>query len=83
LSQLKKGAFLAYVKIVLTNVIGLILRPYIVRNVGESEYGVYFLCYLDDKALVFKVTLNSSNLENGDKGISLNKINSLLNLDLS
>jgi O-antigen/teichoic acid export membrane protein len=43
LSQLKKGAFLAYVQIILTNVIGLILTPYIVRSLGESEYGVYLL----------------------------------------
>jgi glycosyltransferase involved in cell wall biosynthesis len=39
--------------------------------------------YLDDKAFVLKVKQNLSNLENRDKEISLNKINSLLNQELS
>ncbi|EWH14024.1 polysaccharide production protein [Cellulophaga geojensis KL-A] len=43
MSQLKKGALLTYVKIILTNVVGLVLTPFIVRSLGDSEYGVYLL----------------------------------------
>jgi O-antigen/teichoic acid export membrane protein len=43
MSQLKKGALLSYINIVLTNIIGLLLTPYIVRNLGNSEYGLYLL----------------------------------------
>lgn len=43
MSQLKKGAILSYVNIGLTNTIGLILTPFIVRSLGNSEYGLYIL----------------------------------------
>lgn len=43
MSQLKKGAILSYVNIGLTNIIGLILTPYIIRSLGDSEYGLYVL----------------------------------------
>lgn len=43
MSQLKKGALLSYVNIGLTNVVGLILTPYIVNKLGNSEYGLYLL----------------------------------------
>jgi O-antigen/teichoic acid export membrane protein len=43
MSQLKKGAVLSYVNILLTNVIGLILTPFIIRSLGDSEYGLYTL----------------------------------------
>ncbi|WP_025739388.1 oligosaccharide flippase family protein [Aquimarina pacifica] len=41
MSQLKKGAFLNYLTIILTNVVGLFLTPMIVRTLGDAEYGVY------------------------------------------
>ncbi|QKX06873.1 oligosaccharide flippase family protein [Aquimarina sp. TRL1] len=41
MSQLKKGAFLNYLTIVLTNVIGLVLTPFIISKIGDAEYGVY------------------------------------------
>ena len=43
MSQLKKGALLSYVSIFLTNIVGLFLTPFIVRNLGDSEYGLYTL----------------------------------------
>lgn len=43
MSQLKKGALLTYVNVLLTNVIGLVLTPFIIRELGDSEYGLYVL----------------------------------------
>ncbi|MDT0642277.1 oligosaccharide flippase family protein [Zunongwangia sp. F363] len=43
MSQLKKGVILSYVTIILTNVIGLVLTPFIIRSLGNSEYGLYAL----------------------------------------
>jgi len=41
LSQLKKGALLNYATIVLTNVVGLFLTPFIISKLGDAEFGVY------------------------------------------
>jgi len=41
LSQLKKGAFLNYATIFLTNVVGILLTPFILSHIGASEYGIY------------------------------------------
>jgi len=43
LSQLKKGAVLSYITIFLTNIVGLLLTPFIIRSLGQSEYGLYIL----------------------------------------
>ncbi|RZJ65409.1 MAG: polysaccharide biosynthesis protein [Flavobacterium sp.] len=43
MSQLKKGAALSYVTIILTNAVGLLLTPFIIRCLGNSEYGLYTL----------------------------------------
>lgn len=43
MSQLKRGALLSYINIALTNVIGLIITPFMVRSLGDSEYGLYTL----------------------------------------
>lgn len=43
MSQLKKGAILSYVTIFLTNAVGLVLTPFIIRSLGDSEYGLYTL----------------------------------------
>ncbi len=43
MSQLKKGAILSYITIFLTNVIGLLLTPFIIKKLGDAEYGLYML----------------------------------------
>lgn len=43
MSQLKKGAILSYINILLTNLIGLFLTPFIIRSLGDSEFGLYTL----------------------------------------
>jgi len=43
MSQLKKGALLSYVTIFLTTIIGLVLTPFIIRSLGDAEYGLYIL----------------------------------------
>jgi O-antigen/teichoic acid export membrane protein len=43
LSQLKKGAILSYITILLTNVVGLLLTPFIIKSLGDAEYGLYTL----------------------------------------
>ncbi|WP_445957804.1 lipopolysaccharide biosynthesis protein [Yeosuana sp.] len=41
MSQIKKGAFLNYVIIFLTNAVGLFITPFILNHIGKAEYGVY------------------------------------------
>ncbi|MBP2832020.1 oligosaccharide flippase family protein [Aquimarina sp. U1-2] len=41
INQLKGGAALSYVNILITNVIGLLLTPFIIRSLGQTEYGLY------------------------------------------
>lgn len=43
MSQLKKGAILSYINILVTNIVGLLLTPFIVKSLGDSEYGLYIL----------------------------------------
>ncbi|RYZ82898.1 MAG: polysaccharide biosynthesis protein, partial [Proteobacteria bacterium] len=43
MSQLKKGAALSYLTILITNGIGLVLTPFIIRSLGNEEYGLYTL----------------------------------------
>lgn len=43
MSQLKKGAILSYITIFLTNIIGLALTPFIIKSLGNAEYGLYML----------------------------------------
>jgi len=40
-NQLKGGVALSYVIILLTNGIGLVLTPFIIRSLGQSEYGLW------------------------------------------
>lgn len=42
-NQLKAGAFLSYLSIGLNNIIGLIYTPFMLRMMGQSEYGLYSL----------------------------------------
>lgn len=43
MNQLKAGALLSYVALGLSNVIGLLYTPYMLRMMGQSEYGLYSL----------------------------------------
>jgi len=43
INQLKYGVYLSYVSIFVSNITNLILTPFIVRNLGQSEYGLYML----------------------------------------
>ena len=39
----KKGAILSYVSIIVTTIIQLIYTPFLIRKLGQSEYGLYSL----------------------------------------
>ena len=43
MNQLKAGAVLNYVAIALNMIIGLLYTPYMLRMLGQSEYGLYSL----------------------------------------
>lgn len=43
MNQIKIGAALSYFNILLTTVIGLVLTPFMIRTLGDSEYGLYTL----------------------------------------
>lgn len=43
INQLKAGALLSYVSIVLNNIIGLVYTPFMLRMMGQVEYGLYSL----------------------------------------
>lgn len=43
MNQLKKAAVLSYINIGFTNIIGLVLTPFIIRTLGTSDYGLYSL----------------------------------------
>ena len=41
INQVKYGALLSYVLIVVNSIYGLVIAPYILSQIGSSEYGVY------------------------------------------
>jgi len=43
MNQLKAGAALNYVVIILNMLVGLLYTPYMLRMMGQSEYGLYSL----------------------------------------
>ncbi len=43
MSQLKKGALLNYINIILTNIVGIVLTPFIISKLGDGEFGLYTL----------------------------------------
>ncbi|MCD7899779.1 MAG: oligosaccharide flippase family protein [Bacteroides sp.] len=43
MNQLKAGAFLSYVVLALNTLVGLLYTPYLLRMLGQSEYGLYSL----------------------------------------
>ncbi len=60
MSQLKKGAFLNYSTIIITNVVGLLMTPFILSHLGKNEYGIY----LTIGALVGTISLLDFGLNN-------------------
>ncbi len=60
MSQLKKGAFLNYTTIVVINIVGLIMTPFILNHLGKDEYGIY----LTIGALVGTISLLDFGLNN-------------------
>lgn len=42
-SEVKKGAIMSYLLLAVTNFIALIYTPFLIRNLGQSEYGLYSL----------------------------------------
>jgi len=42
-SQLKKAALLSYINLGITNIVGIVMTPFIVRMLGDSEYGLFAL----------------------------------------
>lgn len=43
INQLKAGAFLSYIVLGINNIVGLLYTPYMLRMMGQSEYGLYSL----------------------------------------
>ncbi|WP_416115958.1 oligosaccharide flippase family protein [Peribacillus butanolivorans] len=43
INQLKFGIYLSYASLFISNITNLILTPFIIRNLGQSEYGLYML----------------------------------------
>ncbi|TQD33502.1 oligosaccharide flippase family protein [Haloflavibacter putidus] len=43
MGNLKKAAFLSYIKLAVTNIGGLLVTPYIIKMLGDEEYGLYTL----------------------------------------
>ncbi|MFV0173166.1 oligosaccharide flippase family protein [Empedobacter falsenii] len=43
MSQLKKGALLSYINLFVTNVTGILVTPFVIKSLGDSEYGLYTL----------------------------------------
>ena len=42
-NQLKAGAILSYVIIAVNNIVGLLYTPFMLRMMGQNEYGLYSL----------------------------------------
>jgi len=60
MSQLKRGALLSYLNIFLTNIIGLVMTPFIIKSLGNPEYGLYTLI----GALVAQISVLNLGLNN-------------------
>ena len=43
MNQLKKGGLLSYLNLAITNVLGIVITPFIIRSLGDSEYGLFAL----------------------------------------
>lgn len=42
-SQIKIGALFAYINLFVTNITGILVTPFIIKSLGDSEYGLYTL----------------------------------------
>src|SRR5690625_5879003 len=42
-SELKYGVYLSYISLFVTNISNLILTPFIIKSLGNSQYGLYML----------------------------------------
>lgn len=42
-NEIKYGIYLSYISLFVTNISNLILTPFIIKNLGDSEYGLYML----------------------------------------
>jgi len=42
-NQLKAGVYLSYISLFTSNITNLVLTPFIIKNLGQSEYGLYML----------------------------------------
>jgi O-antigen/teichoic acid export membrane protein len=42
-NQLRSGIYLSYVSLFITNITNLILTPFIIKSLGQSDYGLYML----------------------------------------
>ncbi len=60
MSQLKKGVYISYANILITNSVGLFITPFIIKNLGNSEFGLYSLI----GSLVAYLTLMDLGLNN-------------------
>lgn len=43
MSQLKKAALLTYINLGISNVVGIVITPFIIRMLGDAEYGLFTL----------------------------------------
>ena len=43
INQLKAGVVLSYIAIALNNIVGLLYTPFMLRMMGQNEYGLYSL----------------------------------------
>lgn len=42
-NEMKFGIYLSYISLFISNISGLILTPFLIKNLGQSEYGLYIL----------------------------------------
>lgn len=59
-NQLKAGAIISYANIFITNIVGLLITPYIITSLGKAEYGLYTMI----GALVGQMTVLDFGLNN-------------------
>ncbi len=43
MSQIKKGAILSYLNLGITNIVGILMTPFIIKMLGKQEYGLFQL----------------------------------------
>ncbi len=43
MNQIKKGGILSYINLAITNVVGIMMTPFIIRTLGDDEYGLFAL----------------------------------------